>query len=225
MLFFIPKRNVLTETIDSAKEESLDKEVRYSAYSDGRFCTHCGSPLPEFPDVDASKKTSGFGAYMLRRTVLCVIKLALCVIFFRLYPKFFPPSDELDFWHTNIATLYVYLLYIPLIVVYTIAALICAPFKIALTERRLREVGASSSSLWLLAWFLTIITRLLLSLCPPGLFFVVFCDFGSVVNRMIVAGLMSLAPLATAAAYAFEFSLLWKPRVKNGDLRNDVPSV
>ena len=32
MPFLVPRRNVLTETIDSAEEESLDKEVRYSTY-------------------------------------------------------------------------------------------------------------------------------------------------------------------------------------------------
>lgn len=183
----------------------------------GRFCVQCGAPLASTVAVPP-RESNGFGAYMLKRTVLLAIKIVLFALILFYCWKF-----DLFKHLAEFKSLPFLELLIPH-AAYAIAALICAPFKIALSERRLRDVG-SSRSLWFLAWFLTIVARFWLSLYPAGFFFAAFCDSGPTVVPFIVLLVMNLAPLATVAAYAFEFSLLWKPRVKNGDLRNDAPSV
>ncbi len=198
--------------------------------SGGRFCVRCGAPLPEFPDVDASKKTSGFGAYMLDRTILFAYKIVLFTLVWVLSPKFYPGLVDraTAFFDVdeNVFTMIkgVLTLLKPLFV-YAIAAMICAPFKIALSVRRLQ--GRLSTTLgWLAAWALTILTRFwLFTFCPAGLFFLCFYDYGPNIYPKIVIAIMSFTPYAVAFAYAIELIMLWKPGVKFRDLRKSFRSV
>ncbi len=178
--------------------------------SGGRFCVQCGASLTP-SDSDPSRASSGrngFGAYLFKRTILFAIKIALFVLIWKL--------DPLGRFVETKKTLFALL--VPF-VAYALAALICAPFKIVLTVRRLREVR-SSLTRWLLAWFLTIVARIWLGVCPAGLFFLMFYDYGPTIYPRLVIMAISMAPLATSAAYAFEFFLLRKPDAKFYDLRN-----
>ena len=191
--------------------------------SGGRFCVRCGSLLPEFPNVDASDKNSGFGAYMIKRTILFAIKIVLFAIVWVLSPKFYPDLVDGASAYFGVDER-IFGLLLP-IVAYAIAALICAPFKIALTVRRL-EGRLSLTFYWFLAWGVTIFARLwIVVLCPVGFFSLLFYDSGPMIYAKIILYVVLLGPFVAGLAYALELIMLWKPGVKFRDLRKSFRSV
>ncbi|MBP5622841.1 MAG: hypothetical protein J6X44_12590 [Thermoguttaceae bacterium] len=193
MPFLVPKRNVLTETIDSAKEESLDKEVRYSTYK-------------------------------RKRTILFVVKMILLFLILRTIPL--KDYVEVAIKESTILKDYVKVSSIKeflwlrnlngLLIAYSIAALICAPFKIAWTTRRLRAVG-SSVPRWFGAWSFTIVARLLLfGIVPLGALTLAFFDVGPSIYGDLFFLDVIVAPWLTSRAYSTERVALRAPgaRVK-----------
>ncbi|MBR4753019.1 MAG: hypothetical protein IKX88_14810 [Thermoguttaceae bacterium] len=180
MFFLIPKRNVLAETIDSAKEESLDKEVRYSTYK-------------------------------RKRTILFLVKIVLFVLLWTAFRSFlFAMTRNGRDWPTALMIL------LSPFVAYALAALICAPYKIKLTKRRLRAVDAPISA-WFRAWIFTIVARLwLFAACPVAFFFGAFNDEGNPAITYIVLFVLITAPWLTSRAYSTERVALRAPgsRVK-----------
>ncbi len=115
-------------------------------------------------DEESLDETVRYSTYKRRRTILFVVKVSLFLLFLAAISllNYLKTRDSED-----VAVILQRVLnpWVPLYA-YIIAAIICAPFKIALTKRRLCAVGVSISR-WYLSWLFTIFARFLLYCAIP----------------------------------------------------------
>ena len=166
-------------------------------------------------DEESLDKEVRRSTYKRKRAVLFAVKLALFLLIWGAAPlKFYDASNP----NKEIAALRFFAA--PLIA-YAVAAAVCAPFKIALTARRLHAVG-SSVSRWFITWFFTVLSRLALwGILPLGVVALGFLEkdrtdymelYLLFADRTVYWGLylfyVLIAPLLTAYAYSKERALL-----------------
>lgn len=119
---------------------------------------------PDFVEEESLDESFPYSTYKRMRTILFIVKVSLFLLFLAAISllNYLKTRDSED---ATVILQRVLNPWVPLYA-YIIAAIICAPFKIALTKRRLCAIGVSISH-WYLSWLFTIFARFLLYCAIP----------------------------------------------------------
>ncbi|MBP5622840.1 MAG: hypothetical protein J6X44_12585 [Thermoguttaceae bacterium] len=165
----------------------------------------CGTDEPV--DEERLDEKFRYSTYKRKRSKLFAIKLGLFFLLWTAGWTSFPdPGDDVS--AIGAAAGLGYWALIPY-AAYALAALICAPFKIVWTARRLRA-HRSSFWRWASAWSATIIARFALFALCPLTFLTALCKQDVVAVGVFLIVLV-LSPVATIFAYELEKVALRKP--------------